>query len=111
MGAAPSGKPGCPDSAFCTASSVSVRIVLIQSWSSSGVLSVCCCRGAPIFRCPLPESVLFHDLLVNALLSLEAFLITRMTNHVRLEGGFNTHGKFFDILYFAHRFQRKQGGS
>jgi hypothetical protein len=35
VGAIPNGNPGCPDSAFCTASSESVRIVLIQSWSMS----------------------------------------------------------------------------
>src|SRR4051794_27853300 len=38
-GAIPSGSPGCPEFAFCTASSESVRIVLMQSVSMSVVFT------------------------------------------------------------------------
>src|SRR5664279_5109452 len=40
MGAAPSGSPGCPLFAFCTASTDRKRTVLIANWSSSAALGV-----------------------------------------------------------------------
>ena len=40
MGAAPSGRPGWPELAFCTVSIASARIVLIESWSREVALAV-----------------------------------------------------------------------
>src|SRR5215470_9561021 len=55
MGAAPSGRPGCPDSAFWTASIASVRIVSTQSSSTDFRTMLNQCLSCRLFD-PAPES-------------------------------------------------------